>query len=51
MENLPSGAHLSACFSHHTLARAPGFLLQLECMPSAARLKPPPQYRTSTHSC
>jgi hypothetical protein len=42
LENLPSGAHLSACCSHHARAHAPGFLLQLERMPSTARLKPPP---------
>jgi hypothetical protein len=42
LENLPSGAHLSACFSHRARAHAPGFLLQLECMPSVACLKPPP---------
>jgi hypothetical protein len=42
LENLPSGAHLSACFSHPGRAHAPGFLLQLERMPSATRLKPPP---------
>jgi hypothetical protein len=42
LENLPSGAHLLACFSHHARAHAPGFLLQLEHMPSTARLKPPP---------
>jgi hypothetical protein len=42
LENLPSGAHLSTCFSHHARAHVPGFLLQLERMPSAARLKPPP---------
>jgi hypothetical protein len=42
LETLPSGAHLLACFSHHARAQAPGFLLQLERMPSAARLKPPP---------
>jgi hypothetical protein len=42
LENLPSWAHMSACFSHHARAHAPGFLLQLEHMPSAARLKLPP---------
>jgi hypothetical protein len=42
LKNLPSGAHLSACFSHRARAHAPGFLLQLERMPSAAHLKPPP---------
>jgi hypothetical protein len=42
LENLPSWAHMSACFSHHARAHAPGFLLQLERMPSAARLKLPP---------
>jgi hypothetical protein len=42
LENLPSGAHLSACFSHRVGAHVPGFLLQLERMPSAAHLKPPP---------
>jgi hypothetical protein len=42
LENLPNGAHLSACFSHDARAHAPEFLIQLERMPSAACLKPPP---------
>jgi hypothetical protein len=42
LENLPSGAHLLACFSHRAQAHALGFLLQLECMPSVAHLKSPP---------
>jgi hypothetical protein len=42
LEKMPSGAPLSACFSHCARAHTPGFLLQLEHMPSAARLKPPP---------
>jgi hypothetical protein len=42
LKNLLSGAHLKACFSHYARAHAPGFLLQLERVPSAARLKPPP---------
>jgi hypothetical protein len=41
LENLPSGGHLSAFFSHCARAHAPGILLQLGCMTSAARLKPP----------
>jgi hypothetical protein len=42
LENLPSGAHLLACFSHRAQAHATRFLLQLEDMPSAAHLKPQP---------
>jgi hypothetical protein len=42
LENLPSGAHLSVCFSHRARAHVPGFLLRLERMLSAVRLKPPP---------
>jgi hypothetical protein len=42
LENLPSGAHPSACFSHRARAHAPGFLLQLEHMLSSVSLKPPP---------
>jgi hypothetical protein len=43
------GAHPSACNSHHARARTPGFFLQLELMPSVARLKPPRLTPYPTH--